>query len=128
MIVSFAPSLFLAVSGTLAAEPVLRPPPHAAVLNAQQIRALLVGSVMVDPNGPDSSPATLSFNRNGTFASSAFGVIFTFKRGRYQFKGDRVCVEEICSVIARDRQGYLLGTAFQGRWNWSRRKIARQGV
>lgn len=125
MFVSLAPSLALMISGATPVEPTLRPPPHAIVLNAQQMRALIVGSAIVDPNGPQGV-ISMSFIKDGTYLSTAPGPVYVVKRGRYQFKANRVCVDGICSALARDERGYLTGTSYKGRWIWRRCKIVRQ--
>jgi hypothetical protein len=125
MFVSLAPGLALVISSAPPVEPILRPPPHAVVLNAQQLRTLIVGSAIVDPNGPQGA-ISASFSKDGTYFSTAPGPVYMLKRGRYQFKGNLVCVEGICSALARDQQGYLTGTPYRGRWIWRRCEIVRQ--
>jgi hypothetical protein len=126
MIVSLLSSLAIIVGSAAAVDPLSPPPPHATVLDAAQLKTLVVGSEMVDPNGTDNMPLTVTFNRDGTFASGSYGIIYMIRTGRYQLKGNRLCMDGTCSVVAHDHQGYVLGTPVRGRWSWKRRVVFRQ--
>ena len=116
----------LALNGATPVEPLLRPPAHSTLLDAQQVRVLIVGSAVINPNGPDNGPASVFFRRDGTFTSSANGVVPWIKHGRYQLRGSRVCVGQLCAAYARDSRGYLEGTPYRGRWIWIRVNVANQ--
>lgn len=121
MFVSLVPLLTLALGVVSNSDRAITSLSQRSVLNAQQIRALAVGSKM------ESGPQAVWFNNNGTYVSVTYNVVMTERRGRYWLKGNRICFDGRCLLLAHDRQGYLSGGSVNGRWVWLRQKFVRQG-
>lgn len=101
-------------------------PAGAQLLNASQVRQLIVGAIRIGPGLSDGSPESTGYAANGSYIHTYNGIVPMIERGTYRITGGAVCerfkTNYFCFHLAKsNRGGYFMATRPQSRgrkWNW----------